>query len=136
MEDLTKEFHTRARDIANDLYRQILTLSTGIIAAFFYLTLDKKTDLKYLEKVLILIEITLFGLSVLCTILGMQWDASKNYFLGKINDTAEQNVGNENIRLKENYDNKQLKAKLYAWVFFLLGILGAIIFLAKFILIP
>ncbi|MBI3584475.1 MAG: hypothetical protein HY096_11105 [Nitrospinae bacterium] len=133
MEDLTNEFHNRARDIANDLYRQLLTLSTGIIAAFFYLTLDKRTDLKDIEKVLILIEITLFGLSMLCTILGMQWDASKNYFLGKINDTAERNIEDENIRLKEKYDNKQLKAKLYARVFFLLGILGAIIFLTAYL---
>ena len=77
----------------------------------------------------------LFGVSILCSMLGMKWDASKNYFLGEINKTAKQNDLNENKRSKEKHDDKQLKAKRYARHFFLLGMLGAIIFLTKFLLI-
>lgn len=136
IEDLAQEFHNRARDIANELNRHLLTLSTGIVAAFFYFAVDKRADLKYLEKILILITIALFGLAILYSILGMKWDASKNFFLGEINDPAEQENSAENEKLKENYDDKQLKAKRFTRKFFLLGILGAFIFLAKFILIP
>lgn len=134
-EDLSQKFHDRARNIANDLNRQVLTLSTGIVAALFYFAVEKKADLKYFEKILILITIMLFGVSILCSMLGMKRDASKNYFLGKINDAAKHHDRDENERLKEKHDKKQLETKRCAMSFFLLGILGAIIFLIKFLLI-
>ena len=133
--DLSQKFHDRARDIANDLNRQLLNLSTGIVAALFYFAVEKRADLKYFEKLLILITIIFFGFSILCSILGMKLDASKNYFLGKINDAAKQNDRDDNRRLKEKHDNRQLNAKRYAKRFFILGILGVIIFLIKFLLI-
>lgn len=134
-ENLSRKFHDRAKDIANDLNRQLLTLSTGIVAAFFYFAVDRRADLNDIEKILILITIILFGLSILCSILGMKWDASKNYFLGEINNAAKQNDRDKHERFKEKHDNKQLKAKRDARRFLLLGILGAIIFLTKFLLI-
>lgn len=133
--DLSQKFHDRARNIANDLNRQLLTLSTGIVAAFFYFAIDKRADLNDIEKILILITIILFGLSILCSILGMKWDASKNYFLGEINNATKQNDRDKNEASKKTYDDKQLKAKRCANNLFLLGILGAIIFLIKFLLI-
>lgn len=134
-EDLPQKFHDRAKNIANDLNRQLLTLSTGIVAAFFYFAIDKRADLNDIEKILILITIILFGLSIRCSILGMKWDASKNYFLGEINNAAKQKDRDENEASKKTYDDKQLKAKRCANNLFSLGILGAIIFLIKFLLI-
>lgn len=135
-DEFSKKFHDRAWEIANDLNKQLLTLSTGIIAAMFFLAFDKFDQFTLFMKVLILLNIILFGGSVLCIILSKQWDASKNYFLGHINDSLKQSKGERenNEFFKRKFDKKQLRAKLGARYFFLLGILNAIIFLAFFLL--
>ena len=88
-DEFSKKFHDRAWEIANDLNKQLLNLSTGIIAAIFLLAFNKHDSFNKLQNVLILITIILFGISILFIILGKQWDASKNYFLGHINDSKK-----------------------------------------------
>lgn len=128
--ELKQKFHDRAWFIANNLSKQLLTLSTGIIGAFFILVFNRQINLRTTEKLLILISITLFGLSILSVILGMQWDASKNYFLGQINDPAKLEKRAANELEKAKYDKKQQKAKLSSRIFFILGTLSAIALLA------
>src|SRR4051812_38331741 len=84
-EELSKTFHNRAWETANDLNKQLLNLSTGSIAGLILLAFDKKDILwgNY-QKSVLLLTIVLFGFSILFTILGMQWDADRNYFLGQI----------------------------------------------------
>lgn len=134
-DEFSKKFHDRAWEIANDLNKQLLNLSTGIIAAIFYLAFNKQDSFNKFENFLILLTIVLFGISILFIILGKQWDASKNYFLGHINDskkqTDEEREKNENK--KREFDKKQRMAKQYARYFFLLGILTSIVFMTIFL---
>lgn len=127
-DELSQKFHERAGDVARELNKQLLTLSTGIVAAFFLLVFNKSKDFNAIEKTFILISISLFGLSILFIILGMQWDSSKYYFLGHINDSTKQNDRSKNEQLKKVFNKKQLNAKKAARVLFLLGILSAITF--------
>jgi hypothetical protein len=133
-DDLSKMFHDRARDTANDLNKQLLNLSTGIIAGIMVLAFNKRDILNCLECKLILITIVLFGCSIFSIILGMQWDASKSYYLGHINDSTRQQERTINENFKRNFDKKQKKAKQSARYFFLLGILSSVIFLSIFLL--
>ncbi len=132
-DELSKKFHDRARDIANDLNKQLLTLSTGIIAAFIFFVFNKHKDSNCLESIFILITIIFFGFAILFIILGMQWVASKNYYLGHINDSTRQSEREKNEIAKQNFDKRQRDAKDNARYFFLLGILSAIIFLTVFL---
>jgi hypothetical protein len=132
-DELSRKFHERAGEVARDLNKQLLTLSTGIIAAFFFLVFNKSKDFDITEKTFILISIILFGLSILFTILGMQWDSSKYYFLGHINDSTKQDDRFEHEKMKKKYNRKQLKAKTVARVLFLLGILTAITFITIYL---
>jgi hypothetical protein len=129
LSELSQRFYERARDIANDFNKQLLILSTGVIAALFYLGYNKKEYLDNFEKACILIAITLFGLSILFIVLGMQWDASKNYYLGEINNPDKQDQRQKNELVKREFNTKQLKAKKYARIFFLFGILAVLVFL-------
>lgn len=134
-DEFSKKFHDRAWEIANDLNKQLLNLSTGIIAAMFFLAFDKHEKLTGLSNKFILLTIFLFGCSILCIILSKQWDASKNYFLGHINDstkqTDEERVKNEIKKI--NFDKKQRIAKQSARYFFIFGVLSSIIFLTIFL---
>jgi len=135
-DELSKKFHDRAWDIANDLNKQLLSLSTGIIAAMFFLAFNKSEKLTGLGNKFILLSIFLFGCSILSIILSKQWDASKNYFLGLINDPTKQTKvkRTENKDQKEKYDKRQQAAKKWARNFFVLGIFSSIAFLAIFLL--
>ena len=132
-DELSKKFHDRARDIANDLNKQLLNLSTGIIAGIMVLAFNKHDVLNSIECELILLTIVLFGFSILFIILGMQWDASKNYYLGHINDSTRHSEREINENFKRKFNSKQKKAKSSARYFFLLGILSSIIFLSIFL---
>jgi hypothetical protein len=131
-DELSQKFHERAGNISKDLNTQLLTLSTGIIAAFFLLVFNNK-DLTDTNRIFILITIAFFGFSILFSILGMKWDASRNYFLGNINDSTKQLKRTENELLKNNFNTKQKKAKNAAGLIFLLGVLSAIVFLSNYI---
>jgi len=103
-DEFSKKFHDRAWEIANDLNKQLLNLSTGIIAAIFLLAFNKHDSFNKLQNVLILITIILFGISILFIILGKQWDASKNYFLGNINDSKKKTMKREKkMKIKRDY---------------------------------
>ena len=129
-DELSRKFHERAGDISKELYKQLLSLSTGVIAAFFLLVFNKSTVFTNGDKVFILTTIALFGISMSCVILGMKWDASKYYFLGHINDSTKQNEREKHEALKRKYGKKQLFFKDSAGVFFILGIVSAVLFLA------
>jgi polyferredoxin len=128
-DEFSKKFHDRAWEIANDLNKQLLNLSTGIIAAIFFLAFNKENGFNTFENFLILLTIVLYGISILFIILGKQWDASKNYFLGNINDSTKQTGGKrgKNENKKREFDKKQRKAKKFARYFFLLGIFSSIV---------
>lgn len=128
-DELSRKFHDRAVLISRELSKQLLTLSTGIIAAFFFLVFNK-VGFQPLEKFFIFITIVSFGLSILFIIMGMQWEASKNYYLGNINDSTKQKseVRERNEILKRQYNKWQLNAKSCVRIFFLLGMLFAISF--------
>jgi len=132
-DELSKKFHDRARDIANDLNKQLLNLSTGIIAGIIVFAFNKHGCLNFLESALILLTIIFFGFSILFIILGMQWDASRNYYLGHINDSAKQDKREGYEKEKESFHKRQQKAQKRARLFFLLGILSSIIFLSAFL---
>jgi hypothetical protein len=132
-DELSRKFHERAGEVARDLNKQLLTLSTGIVAAFFFLVFNKSKDFDITEKTFILISIILFGLSILFTILGMQWDSSKYYFLGQINDSSKQVNRSDHEKMKRKYNKKQLNAKTVARVLFLSGILSAITFFSIYL---
>jgi hypothetical protein len=134
-DEFSKKFHDRAWEIANDLNKQLLNLSTGIIAAMFFLAFDKHDKLTELANKFILLTIFLFGCTILCIILSKQWDASKNYFLGHINDSNKQTDEERKLNeyKKRHFDKKQRMAKEFARYFFLFGVLSAIVFLTIFI---
>ncbi len=134
-DELSKKFHDRAWGIASDLNMQLLNLSTGITAAIFFLAINNKDKLTALENIFILFAILMFGISILLIIFGKQWDASKNYFLGLINDSTKQTIEERgrNEKQKRNYDKKQQMAKQYARYFFLLGLLMSILFLTFYL---
>lgn len=129
-DSLSQKFHERAGDISKELYKQLLSLSTGVIAAFFLLVFNKRNELTFVDKVFILSTITLFGISMSCIILGMKWDASKYYFLGHINDSTKQNERENNETLKRKYGKRQIFFKDMAGIIFIFGILLAVCFLA------
>ncbi|MBL0065767.1 MAG: hypothetical protein IPP38_12310 [Bacteroidetes bacterium] len=118
------------KELLNLISRQLLSLSTGIIAAFFFIVYNKKNDISTIENIFVLLANTLFGLSILFIILAMKWNASKYYFLGCINDSLKQNDRAKNERIKNTFNCKLQIAKNAARVFFLLGSLTAISFLA------
>ncbi len=135
-DELSQKFHERAADIAKNLNSQLLTLSTSIIAAFYLLIFNNNnlvSELNKFQKFLIIIIIFFFGLSILSSILGMQWDANRNYFLAQINDSTKQNIRNQNVELKTLFNRKQLRAKNLSKIFFLLGVLFAILFLSIYL---
>ena len=76
-DELSKKFHDRAWGIATDLSKQLLTLSTGIIAAIFVLIFNKKQEFKTIDDIFILLTILSFGVAIFFIILGMQWDARR-----------------------------------------------------------
>lgn len=135
-DELSKKFHDRAWNIANDLNKQLLSLSTGIIAAMFFLTFDKSEKMSGLGNKFILLSIFLFGCSILSIILSKQWDASKNYFLGLINDPTKQTEDErtKNKIQKRKYDKRQQTSKQWARYFFIFGIFSSIAFLTIFLL--
>ena len=110
-DEFSKKFHDRAWEIANDLNKQLLNLSTGIIAAIFFLAFNKHDIFNKFENFLILLTIIFIGISILFIILGKQWDASKNYFLGHINDSKKQteNKTIKNKKKKKKNNKKNFK---------------------------
>jgi hypothetical protein len=115
--ELSQLFHNRAWQIANDLNKQLLNLSTVSIAGLILLAFKQEVSLDKGERIMIVSSIILFGLSILFIILSMQWDANRNYFLGHINDITLQSQREENKVNKTIFQKKQLKAKFWAKAF-------------------
>ncbi|WP_291152280.1 hypothetical protein [Flavobacterium sp. UBA7680] len=127
-DELSQKFHEKAGNISRDLNRQLLSLSTGIIGAFFILAFNEK-HLHIFIKVCIIISIICFGLTIYFIISGMQSDSSKNYFLANINDSTKQDKREENIELKKKFNDKQLDAKKKSRLSFISGVICSIILL-------
>jgi polyferredoxin len=131
-DELSQKFHDKAGQISRDLSQQLLALSTGIIGAFFILAFSNPC-LSFLIKVLIALSIFSFGLTILFIILAMQYDASKNYFLGHINDSTKQDVREKNEQQKIKFNKQQLLAKRNLKVFFLAGVSFSILIVLIFL---
>lgn len=60
----------------------------------------------------------------------IKWDASKNHFLGQLNNVIFSNEEKDKFQIKkQQYDKYQLKAKRLARLFFMIGIFCSIAFL-------
>jgi len=131
---LSQKFHDKAGQISRDLNQQLLSLSTGIIGAFFVLAFSNSC-LSNIIKVLIVASICSFGLTILFIIVSMQKDSSKNYFLGNINDSAKQDleIRESNEKLKMKFNKQQLLAKKILRITFLLGIAFSISIMFAFL---
>ena len=75
----------RAWEISKELNKQLLTLSTAVIAALFFSIVDGESNVGTAGKILALIAIVFLGVSILGSILGMQWDMKKHQLLAQLN---------------------------------------------------
>ena len=123
-------FHNEARKIAGQLNKQILTFSTGIIALFFALILEKKITLAGPEKLLIWIALFNLATSSLTAMQVIQWEANRNYLLGHIFDPAKKGRKDVNLEAKRKLERKLRLAKTIVRLSFLIGLLSIAIFLA------
>lgn len=123
-------FHERAWKISNELNKLLLSMSTGILAAFFFLLTNPKIILNQSEKYSILISVLFFTFSIMFAILSMQWDSNRNYFLGQMKNSEK-----ESVNYKKNQKNKdKVKMKYYfsksmTKITFVIGIISSGLFL-------
>lgn len=127
--DFSQIFHERAWKIANELNKLLLSMSTGILAAFFFLLTNPKIILNQSEKHFILISVLFFTLSIMFAILSMQWDSSRNYFLGQMNK-IDRDSYNCYKKQKDKEANKYLFSKSMTKITFVIGVISAGLFLA------
>ncbi len=126
--EFSQIFHERAWKIANELNKLLLSMSTGILAAFFFLLTNPKIILNQSEKYLILISVLFFTLSIMLSILSMQWDSNRNYFLGEMKRT-ERELNNCYKKQKDKAANKYLFSKSMTKITFVIGVISAGVFL-------
>lgn len=128
LNEFSQIFHERAWKIANDLNKLLLSMSTGILAAFFFLLTNPIIILNQSEKYVILISVMFFTLSIMFAILSMQFDSCRNYFLGQMNKT-DRDSDNSYKKQKDKVANKYYFSKNLTKITFAIGILSVGLFL-------
>ncbi len=124
-----QEFHDRARNSNIELSKQLLNLAIASVGGLFYLAINHNISLNNYQKTVLMVGILLFGISILFFVLALQWDASRNYFLGKINDPEEITNRDFNIEQKKQFQVKQKRAKNWGQYLFLAGMAATLIFM-------
>jgi hypothetical protein len=73
--------HDRARDVGQDLFKLLLSLSTGILAVYFFaLTAEVKPALSLSQKVAALVGLSFLSLAVFSGLVSLHADSRRNYF--------------------------------------------------------
>ncbi len=124
--NLSQIFYDRAGELANKLTNQILTLGTAIIASFFYIAINNVEVLTSFSRISLIVTVLFFGLSVFFTIVAIQYDADRNYFLAEMNNPKRKSDYEINTTKKEHYDKLKRKYSGLSKILFIIGTFSAI----------
>ncbi len=108
-----------------------MSLSSGMLVAFYFILLDDKYVIKSDEKVFIKIAIISFCVSIFSSMQVVQWEADRDYILASIFDEAKGKDKENNLFKKRRIEKYQLYEKRVVRCFFLLGVICIGLFLLK-----
>ena len=121
----------KATEIGVEINKHIMTLSTGALAAYFFLFLNPKVELVEVEKILLTLAIFVFGTAVFIALLVWQNQADRSYLIGNSlhPDNQEKQKKSAIIMAKRSLDKRlKLQKRAVRWLF-IFGILLSIFFI-------
>lgn len=118
-----QEFYDAAKSISFDILKHLLTLSSGILAAYFFLLADAEKTPVLHERILLFVAIFCFGLTIFFALQAWHLEGERSYFVGAALDPSKKSEKEENLARKRGAESFLKLLKRGVRIFFLLGVL-------------
>jgi len=133
MTNSSQVFHDKAIESGKELRKIIVSLSTGILAIFFLaLTREIKPLLQPLEKIILILSISLFSVSIFSGIIAWFIDSNRYYFMAKAKEASEKKEDQEKTKYKKKFkvfEILRVFTDIFLFIPFFSGIVVSAIFL-------
>ncbi|HBC89434.1 MAG TPA: hypothetical protein DCZ94_21055 [Lentisphaeria bacterium] len=128
MEDNSQIFHDRAYNATLEIRKILMSLSTGILAVYFFsLTQEIKPPLNIAEKIILTINIILFSFSILFGLLA--WFSDNKRFFYKAKELDNLNEKEKYTKAKDRWYRMRRLSDILFYFPFAAGIIFSAIFL-------
>jgi len=116
--------HDRSRDVGQDLFKLLLSLSTGILAVYFFaLTAEVKPLLTSSQRAAALIGLAFLSLAVFSGLISLHSDSRRNYFWASALQATDKERRGRLYKQRDFW----MKIELRTYLLLVIGFVGGVV---------
>jgi hypothetical protein len=122
--------HDRSRNTGNELFRLLISLSTGTLGIYFFaLTTEAKPPLTELQQVIALLALSFMAIAVLSGIVSMHSDSRRNYYWACALQPSDKDKKNSLYKKRDLWIKWEYRTFLFLATGFCGGILSTLAYM-------
>ncbi len=126
--------HNRARESSRELHKLLLSFSSATLAVYFVALTTKGEGLTSTQTIASLIGLSSMGIAVFLGLLGLFADMKRNYCRGSALQAKDRKKRDELYELRDLWLARQRRSVAALNIFFIVGVLASILYMALRIL--